>query len=70
MPGLTEEGIYETHAFYTKEEATGYKIAIAVFETALLKAVPTFDAALDMIDVIRDEMASVPQLRSFAGTGD
>lgn len=65
QPGLTEEGMYETHAFYIREEATDYKIAIAVFETDPRKAVPTFDAALDMIDVIRDEMASVPQLRSF-----
>jgi hypothetical protein len=65
QPGLTEEDMYETHAFYITEETTGYKIAIAVFESDPRKAVPTVEAALDMIDVIKDEIESVPRLRSF-----
>lgn len=68
QPGLTEGSVYETHAFLIREEATGYKIAIAVFESDPLKAATSFDAALDLIDVIKDEMESAPELRSFVLT--
>ena len=63
-PFVKLAGLAGTHAWQIDAFIKPYLVHIAVFDTELLLKARTFDAALDLLDALRDNLESAPKMRS------
>jgi len=63
-PFVKLAGLAGTHAWQIDAVIKPYLVHIAVFETEPLLKARTFDAALDLLDELRDNLESAPKMRS------
>jgi hypothetical protein len=63
-PFVKLAGLAGTHAWQMDAVIKPYLVHIAVFDIEPLLKARTFDAALDLLDALRDNLESVPKMRS------
>lgn len=65
MPSFVKlAGLAGTHAWQIDAVIKPYLVHISVFDVDLVMNATTFDAALDLLDTLRDDLATLPKMRS------